>query len=136
MTIGLGDNQYGKAETHLVRVSRAGETHEIKDFVVSIALAGDFEASHLVGDNSHVVPTDTQKNTVFAFAKQAPVGEIEDFALRLGRHFVGSFDYITGARVLVDSYGWTRIPVEGQPHPHSFFRTSEEKRTTAVTVQD
>src|SRR5438445_352172 len=87
MTIVLGDNQYGKAETHLVRVSRAGERHEIKDFVVSIALAGDFEASHLAGDNSKVVPTDTQKNTVFAFAKEGPVGEIEDFGLRLARHF-------------------------------------------------
>ena len=77
MTIILGDNQYGKAETHLVRVTRNGESHEIKDLVVSIALAGDFEASHIAGDNSNVVPTDTQKNTVFAFAKEAPVGESE-----------------------------------------------------------
>jgi urate oxidase len=136
MAITLGANQYGKAETRLVTVRRDGDTHHLTDLNVSIALRGDLAASHLVGDNSHVVPTDTQKNTVFAFAKQAPVGEIEDFALRLGRHFVGSFDYITGARVLVDSYGWTRIPVDGQPHPHSFFRTSDEKRTTAVTVQD
>src|SRR5437879_4466714 len=135
MAITLGANQYGKAETRLVTVRRDGPTHHLTDLNVSIALRGDLAASHLVGDNSHVVPTDTQKNTVFAFAKQAPVGEIEDFALRLGRHFVGSFDYITGARVLVDSYGWTRIPVEGQPHPHSFFRTSQEKRTTAATVQ-
>ena len=35
MTIVLSDNQYGKAETHLVRVSRDGETHRIKDLVVS-----------------------------------------------------------------------------------------------------
>ena len=136
MAITLGANQYGKAETRLVTVRRDGETHHLTDLNVSIALRGDLDASHLVGDNRHVVPTDTQKNTVFAFAKEAPVGEIEDFALRLGRHFVGSFDYITGARVLVDSYGWTRIPVDGQPHPHSFFRTSDEKRTTAVTVQE
>jgi urate oxidase len=136
MAITLGANQYGKAETRLVTVRRDGDTHHLTDLNVSIALRGDLAASHLDGDNSHVVPTDTQKNTVFAFAKEAPVGEIEDFALRLGRHFVGSFDYITGARVLIDSYGWTRIPVDGQPHPHSFFRTSDEKRTTAVTVRD
>lgn len=136
MAITLGANQYGKAETRLVTVRRDGETHHLTDLNVSIALRGDLAASHLVGDNRHVVPTDTQKNTVFALAKQEPVGEIEDFALRLGRHFVGSFDYITGARVLIDSSGWTRIPVDGQPHPHSFFRTSDEKRTTAVTVQD
>ena len=96
MTIRLGDNQYGKAETHVVRVTR-GASHDIKDMTVSIALAGDFEAAHLTGDNSHVVPTDTQKNTVFAFAKDQ-VGEIEDFALRLGRHFVSDHRAVRRAR--------------------------------------
>ena len=67
MSIRLGDNQYGKAETHVVRITK-GQTHDIKDLNVSIALAGDFAESHLEGDNSKVVPTDTQKNTVFAFA--------------------------------------------------------------------
>ena len=79
MTIVLGDNQYGKWETHVVRVTKKGRTHEIKDLNVSIALAGDFDDTHLTGDNSKVVPTDTQKNTVFAFAHE-PMGEIEDFA--------------------------------------------------------
>ena len=91
MTIVLGDNQYGKAEIRLVRVTRSGQTHEIRDLNVSVALSGDFAASHLSGDNSNVVPTDTQKNTVLAFAKE-PIGEIEAFALRLGRHFVDDFD--------------------------------------------
>jgi urate oxidase len=134
MAITLGANQYGKAETRLVTVRRDGAVHHITDLNVSIALRGDMTASHLHGDNGHVVPTDTQKNTVFAFAREAPVGEIEDFALRLGRHFVGSFDYIDGARVLIEQYGWDRIAVDGQPHPHSFRRSSDEKRTTAVTV--
>jgi urate oxidase len=131
MAITLGANQYGKAETRLVTVRRDGQDrHHITDLNVSIALRGDMTASHLDGDNAHVVPTDTQKNTVFAFAREAPVGEIEDFALRLGRHFVGSFDHITGARVLIDQYGWDRI----EDHPHAFRRSSDEKRTTAVTV--
>ena len=130
MAITLGANQYGKAETRLVTVRRDGQRHHITDLNVSIALRGDMTASHLHGDNAHVVPTDTQKNTVFAFAREAPVGEIEDFALRLGRHFVGSFPYISGARVLIDQYGWERI----DEHPHSFHRSSDEKRTTAVTV--
>ena len=38
MTIRLGPNQYGKAETHLVRVTKDGTTHDIKDVSVSIAL--------------------------------------------------------------------------------------------------
>jgi urate oxidase len=130
VAIRLGANQYGKAETRLVTVRRDGDRHHITDLNVSIALRGDMTASHLDGDNALVVPTDTQKNTVFAFAREAPVGEIEDFALRLGRHFVGSFDHITSARVMIDQYAWARI----EDHPHSFGRSSDEKRTTAVTV--
>jgi len=133
MTIVLGDNQYGKAETHLVRVTRDGETHSIKDINVSIALAGDFGDSHTVGDNSKIVPTDTQKNTVFAFAKEAPVGEIEEFALRLARHFAGEFAAVHRARVSIEEYPWERIDVGGRPHPHAFLRAGAEKRLTTVT---
>lgn len=137
MPIVLGDNQYGKAETHLVRITRGGgpdgKRHEIKDVTVSIALAGDFAASHLSGDNSQVVPTDTQKNTVFAFAKEAPVGEIEDFGLRLGRHFARGFESVRRARVLLEEQPWSRIDVDGQPHPHAFIAAGAERRIAMVT---
>ena len=135
MAIILGPNQYGKAEVRLVTVNRAGPVHHIKDLTVSTSLRGSLERTHLTGDNSDVVATDTQKNTVYAFAKESPVGEIEDFALRLGRHFVREFSHITGARVLIDEHGWDRIAVEGKPHDHSFSKAGNEKRTTAVTVQ-
>src|SRR5947208_521400 len=94
MAIVLGPNQYGKAETRLVHVTRsgtqAGAVHQIKDLNVSVALRGEMAETHLTGDNAAVLPTDTQKNTVFAFARQYGVGEIEEFGLRLARHFVDS----------------------------------------------
>ncbi|ANZ38324.1 urate oxidase [Lentzea guizhouensis] len=130
MAIVLGPNQYGKAENRLVTVSRNGSVHTIKDLTVSTSLRGDLADTHLTGDNAKVLATDTQKNTVYAFAKEAPVGEIEDFALRLGRHFVGSQEPITGARILVDEHSWNRI----DGHDHSFVQGSNEKRTTAVTI--
>lgn len=136
MGITLGPNQYGKAEVRLVTVNRSGPVHHVKDLTVSTSLRGDLAETHLTGDNSVVVATDTQKNTVYAFAKESPVGEIEDFALRLGRHFVGSFSHISGARILIEEHGWDRIAVDGQPHDHAFSKAGNEKRTTAVTVQD
>nr|WP_221471774.1 urate oxidase [Amycolatopsis umgeniensis] len=128
----MGPNQYGKAEVRLVTVRREGTVHHLKDLTVSTSLRGDLAATHLTGDNADVVATDTQKNTVYAFAKEAPVGEIEDFALRLGRHFVDSFEHISGARVLIDEHGWNRI----SGHDHAFSQAGSEKRTTAVTIQD
>jgi len=122
----LGDNQYGKAETHVVRVIKRGDTHDIKDMNVSVALAGDFADAHLTGDNSKVVPTDTQKNTVFAFAADE-IGEIEDFALRLARHFVGDFETVHRARVAIEEFAWSRL---GE---HAFERTGEVRRLTTVS---
>ncbi len=126
MKIVLGDSQYGKAETHVVRVTRGGVAHEIKDMNVSVALAGDFADTHLTGDNSKVVPTDTQKNTVFAFAAE-PVGEIEDFGLRLARHFVSEFPTVHRARVSIEEFAWRRIG------DHAFARAGSEKRLATVT---
>ena len=135
MTIVLGDNQYGKAETHVVRVTKSGGTHEVKDLTVTIALAGDFAETHISGDNSKVVPTDTQKNTVFAFARE-PIPEIEDFGLRLARHFVSEFASVYRARVHIDEVAWAHIGVAGKPHDHAFVRAGSEKRTTTVTCSD
>src|SRR6058998_1167770 len=131
MAIRLGPNQYGKAETHLVRVPRDGDVHSLRDLVVSVALAGELDAVHLTGDNANVLPTDTQKNTVYAFAADAPVGAPEAFALRLARHFVAG--PIRRARVDVCETPWARIAIDGQPHPHAFMQASGEQRTaTAV----
>ncbi|MEV6826560.1 factor-independent urate hydroxylase [Amycolatopsis sp. NPDC051102] len=136
MAITLGPNQYGKAEVRLVTVRREGSVHHLKDLTVSTSLRGELAATHLTGDNAGVLATDTQKNTVYAFAKEAPVGEIEDFGLRLARHFTGTQDNITGARIKIDEHGWDRIPVGGEPHDHAFSRSGDERRTTAVTVRD
>ena len=134
MAITFGENQYGKAEVRLVHVTRDGDRHQIKDLNVSTALRGDFAAAHLEGDNSHVVATDTQKNTVYAFAQQYGVGEIEAFALRLGRHFTDSFEWVTGAKVSIEEYGWDRIVVDGAEHGHAFSRAGGGTRTTVVTI--
>jgi urate oxidase len=128
MGIVLGPNRYGKAETRVVRVVRDGERHELRDLNVSVALAGDLDATHLSGDNAGVLPTDTQKNTVYAFAKEHGVDQPEDFGLRLARHFVATQPTVHSARVHIEQYGWRRLG------PHSFQRDGAETRTATVTV--
>jgi urate oxidase len=135
MAIVLGPNQYGKAETRVVRVYRGdGARHEIRDLNVSTLLRGDFADAHTRGDQASVLPTDSQKNTCFAFAKEKGIGEIEDYALDLARHFVDDIAPVGAARVEVQEYRWERVSAAGQPHPHTFTRASGEVRTTAVTA--
>ncbi|PRY69072.1 urate oxidase [Glaciihabitans tibetensis] len=134
MAIILGDNQYGKAESRVVRIYRDGSRHEIRDINVSTALRGPFAPAHLEGDQSNVLPTDTQKNTAYAFAKSHGIESIEQFGLALARHFVGAIEPVEGARVEVEEYAWTRALVDGQEHDHTWTRTGAEVRTAAVTV--
>ena len=132
----LGANRYGKAEVRLVRAARRGERHELVDLEVTVALAGDLADTHLSGDNNKVLPTDSQKNTVYGFARdwnRDGVAEIEEFGLRLARHFVDSQPSIHKARIEILEYSWERLSVDGEPAPHSFARSGRELRTATVS---
>jgi urate oxidase len=136
VAIVLGDNRYGKAEIRLVRVVRDTEFHTISDLNVSVALSGDLTDTHLTGDNAKVLPTDSQKNAVYAFARTEPIAAIEEFGLRLARYFVGDVPTVSRARVTIVEYPWDRIAVAGNPHPHAFRRAGDAKYTTQVTCGD
>jgi urate oxidase len=124
----LGPNQYGKAENRVVRVTRDGATHHIKDLNVSIALSGDMDEVHYSGSNANVLPTDTTKNTVYAFAKEHGIESAEAFGIHLARHFVTTQEPIKRARVRIEEYAWERITEE-----HSFVRKGQETRTSEIT---
>ncbi|MGM0930552.1 MAG: factor-independent urate hydroxylase [Actinomycetota bacterium] len=127
----LGPNQYGKAEVRLVKITRDTDRHQIQDLNITSQLHGDFEQAHVAGDNSHVVATDTQKNTVYAFARDG-VKTPEDFLLRLGRYFTGRFDWVTGGRWSAEQYFWDRI----NDHDHAFSRNKSEVRTAVVGISE
>jgi urate oxidase len=134
MEFELGHNQYGKTEVRMLAVDRNTSRHSFADLNVSITLSGDLEGVHTDGSNANVVATDTQQNTIYAFARQSPVGEIEEFALRLARHFVAEFPTIARARVNIESAAWTRIPVDGEPHAHAFVSAGSDLRVAEVVV--
>jgi urate oxidase len=131
----LGDNQYGKAEVRLVRIERGTPRHRIRDLNVTSLLRGDYEDCYRTGDNAHVLATDTQKNTIYAFAKEHGVASPEEFLLTLGRHFTRTAPSVTGGRWEAEDFGWERIRADGQEHGHSFVRTGQEVRTAAVTIE-
>ena len=134
MSISLGANQYGKAENRVVRIYRDTARHEIVDLNVSTSLRGDFTAAHTTGDQADVLPTDTQKNTAFAYAKEHGITSPEDYAIALGRHFLDAAPKAGTAQIRVEQYAWDRIPVGPDGHDHAFVRRGGAVRTTVVTV--
>jgi urate oxidase len=140
MGIVLGANQYGKAENRVVRVVRDTPRHRIVDRNVSTALRGDFTAAHTAGDQSAVLPTDTQKNTAFAYALEYGPKPPEDYATALGRRLLEATPAARSAQIRVEEYPWDRIDVDidgnvGQAgHDHAFVRRGGDVRTCIVTV--
>jgi len=133
MPVKIVQNNYGKSRVRLMKLKRDGDTHHLQNINVKIAFEGDFTDIHAVGDNSKCLPTDTMKNTVYALAAQTPgIEEIECFGLRLARYFLAENEQVS--RVLIDiiEHKYTRIPVDGKEHPHSFTKSGGEKRTTSI----
>lgn len=137
MAYTLGYNQYGKAETRVVRIYRDTDPHEIVDYNVSAALSGDFADTHLTGDNAKVLTTDAVKNTVNAYAKEHSdaARHPESFGLALARHFTRDTPQVTRARVKLEAYPWVRLTRGGVPHPHAFAREGHHTRTATVTCE-
>jgi len=127
----LGANRYGKAEVRVVRVARGAGPDGgdlIRDWNVSTLLSGDLADSHLTGDNAKVLPTDSQKNKVYALAKELGCVQPEVFARELASFFTSSQEPITRARISIEEYAWIPIGATG----YSFARTGELVRTTTV----
>ena len=128
----LSDLQHGKAECRVVRVDRSDpERHVLHDLNVTTQLRGDFASAYTDGDNSHVHATDTQKNTVYALAREHGVTSPEQFLLVLAEHWRAQ-PWVTGTWFAAEAFSWDRLAANG----HSFARSGRETRTAWVQTYD
>ena len=126
MAYSITDLQHGKAEVRLVKVDR-GDEHVLHDLNVTTQLRGEFATAYTEGDNAHVHATDTQKNTVYALAREHGVTTPEEFLLALAAHWRVQ-PWVTGTWLRAEQYAWLRLPQNG----HSFVRSGQETRTAVV----
>ena len=131
----LSETSYGKSRVRLVRVTRHGDRHEVRDFTVAVAFEGNYDTSYTDGDNTDVLPTDTMKNTVYALAARDGVGEPETFCQTLGRHFVDRNPKLERAIVDIVDHGWSRISVGTREHGQAFVRRGPELRTARAVTE-
>jgi urate oxidase len=130
----LAQSAYGKSAIRLVQVLRRGDRHSLRELTVAIRFEGEYTSSYTDGDNSDVFPTDTMKNTVYALASQAPIGEPEAFGLSLARHFLDGNPKLQRVRVDLAQHPWRHILVAGREHGQAFLRRGPDTRTATVQV--
>ena len=131
----LAETAYGKSSVRLVKVSRHGDRHDLKDLTVSIRFEGEYDQSYTDGDNREVLPTDTMKNTVYALAATNSVGEPEAFGRVLAEHFLERNPRLRRVRVDLTEQAWGRIAVGAREHGQAFVRQSAETRSATVQGQ-
>lgn len=135
-SVQLSHAQYGKDNVRLYKVHRhPDKTQSVTEMTVCTMLEGDIAPSWTKADNSSIVATDTQKQTVYVMAKQHPVNPPERFAAILGQHYIDTYNWMSKAHIWITVHRWTRMDVEGKPHPHSFLRDGEEKRVVECTAE-
>lgn len=127
MKIKLSKNAYGKNAVNLSKIIRHSDHHEFRQISVNISLQGDFETAHTKGDNSKILPTDTQKNTVYALAKEKFTSSIEAFGMQLSNHFIANNPQLSKVTVEIEEHLYGRLSFEGQPHPHAYISNGDEK---------
>jgi len=126
----LSFDTYGKTGVRLVYVRRSGEKHELRELNVSILFEGEFSETYTSGDNSHVLPTDTMKNTVYILARQLRWNDIETFAGGLADHFLSRVPQLRQVKIGISEIPWEHI---GR-HATAFLQQGAERRVTALTV--
>ncbi|KAJ4322094.1 hypothetical protein N0V94_002562 [Neodidymelliopsis sp. IMI 364377] len=130
--------RYGKDNVRLYKVDKDPKTgiHTVVEQTVRILLEGDIETSYTKADNSVVVATDTQKQTTYILAKQNPIDPPEQFAAIIGDHFVNTYSHIHAAHVKIIQHRWTRMEIDGKPHPHSFYRDGDDIRVVESVTRE
>jgi urate oxidase len=128
----LGPTSYGKSSVRLVKVTRDGARHRLRELAVDVALAGDFAACYERGDNQAMPATDTMRNIVYVTAHEHPIDSIEAYGLELARRLLAAGPTVSRATVRIVEHGWRRLDAGGQPHDHAFTREAGE--ATAIVV--
>jgi urate oxidase len=120
MAATLTRNTHGKGRVRVMRVHRDGDRHEVRELTVRAMVAGDFGQAFTDADNSTSVSTDTIRNVVNVVARENVALDTEPFCAALAERLLGLYAQVETATVTAHEAKWTRLSVDGAPHPHGF----------------
>mmetsp|Transcript_10071 Transcript_10071/g.23216 ORF Transcript_10071/g.23216 Transcript_10071/m.23216 type:complete len:353 (-) Transcript_10071:288-1346(-) len=135
-------HHHGKAKVRVLKVrhdasggAAGGEKHSVSEYTVHTRLySPEYEKVFTQDDNSDLVATDTQKNTVYVVAKRTSASTPEQFGLDLAKHFLDTYPILSATQIEVEETLWERVVVNGKPHDHAFVKKSPEKACAVVKM--
>jgi urate oxidase len=128
----LTSNTHGKGRVRVMRVQRDGDRHEVRELTIQAMLKGDFSRAFTHADNRRVVSTDTVKNIVNVVARENLALANEPFCQLLAQRLLDLYEQVDAVDVTALETRWSRLPVGGAPHGHSFVLDGNGKPLTQV----
>jgi len=125
---------YGKSRVRVMRVHRQDDWHEVRELTVQAMLTGGFDSSFTHADNATSVSTDTVKNVVNVVARENMALGTELFCAAVAQRLLETYSAVDSATVSAHETKWSRLPVNGTPHPHSFLLDSNDKPFAKVVA--
>jgi urate oxidase len=125
---------YGKDHVRVMRIDRRTDRHEVRELTIRAMLTGDFGAAFTHADNATSVATDTVKNVVNVVARENLTLGTELFCAAVARKLVDTYPGVHSATVTGHETKWTRLVVDGAPHPHSFLLDNNGKPFAKVVM--
>jgi urate oxidase len=125
---------YGKDHVRVMRIDRKPDRHEVRELTVRAMLTGSFDAAFTHADNSTSVATDTVKNIINVVARENIDLGTELFCAAVADKLLGSYSDVDSATVTAHETKWSRLLVNGAPHPHSFLLDSNGKPFAKVVA--
>ena len=125
---------YGKDHVRVMRIDRKDNRHDVRELSVRAMLTGKFDSAFTDGDNSTSVATDTVKNIINVVARENIALDKELFCASVARKLLENYTEVDTVTVTGHETKWSRLMVDGQPHPHSFLLDSNGKPFAKVVA--
>jgi len=98
-------------------------------------LEGPFERAFTASENSSLVPTETQKNTLYALSKKYPIDPVERWTVYAAKDILARHQHIESVFIHMDRHPWDRVKVSGKEHNHAFIKAASGIRFTTMTLR-
>ncbi|ACL60641.1 factor-independent urate hydroxylase [Methylobacterium nodulans] len=125
---------YGKGRVRVMCVHRDGGRHAVRELTVQAMLTGGFDPAFTHADNSTTVSTDTVKNVVNIVARETMTLPAEAFCQAVAQRLLDSYAMVETATVTAHETRWSRLSIDGTPHPHAFTLDGNGKSVAKVRM--
>jgi len=116
----LVSHRYGKGRVRTLRLEKSGDYNTVREMTLQVMLEGAFSLAYTEADNRNVIATDTIKNIVNLVAREHVSAEAEGFCQAVARRFLETYGHVEKVNVVGAETRWTRMVIDGVPHPHGF----------------